>query len=47
MPTTSKSVYFTNGQKQTARFAKALEHPVRIAILQLLIAQTCCYHDDM
>ena len=36
MPTTSKSSYFTNEQEQTARFAKALGHPVRIAILQLL-----------
>jgi ArsR family transcriptional regulator len=47
MPTTSKSNYFTNEQEQTARFAKALGHPVRIAILQLLNNQTCCYHGDM
>jgi len=47
MPNTSKSGYFTNEQEQTARFAKALGHPVRIAILQLLNNQTCCYHGDM
>jgi DNA-binding transcriptional ArsR family regulator len=47
MPTSSKSTYFTTEQEQTARFAKALGHPVRIAILQLLNAQTCCYHGDM
>ncbi len=47
MHTTSKSGYFTNEQEQTARFAKALGHPVRIAILQLLNNQTCCYHGDM
>lgn len=47
MPTSSKSTYFTTEQEQTARFAKALGHPVRIAILQLLSAQTCCYHGDM
>jgi ArsR family transcriptional regulator len=47
MPTTSKSDYFTNEQEQTARFAKALGHPVRIAILQLLNNQTCCFHGDM
>lgn len=47
MPTTSKSSYFTNEQEQTARFAKALGHPVRIAILQLLNNQTCCFHGDM
>jgi ArsR family transcriptional regulator len=47
MATTSKSDYFTNEQEQTARFAKAMGHPVRIAILQLLNAQTCCFHGDM
>jgi ArsR family transcriptional regulator, arsenate/arsenite/antimonite-responsive transcriptional repressor len=47
MPTIIKSVYFTTKQEQTARFAKALGHPVRIAILQLLNNQTCCYHGDM
>ena len=38
---------YTVEQEQTARFAKALSHPVRIAILQLLASQTCCYHGDM
>ena len=47
MATSKKSSYFTNEQEQTARFAKALSHPVRIAILQLLNSQTCCYHGDM
>ncbi len=47
MSNTSKSAYFTNEQEQTAQFAKALGHPVRIAILQLLNNQTCCYHGDM
>lgn len=37
----------TTEQKQVARFAKALGHPVRIAILQMLSKQTCCYHGDM
>ena len=35
---------FTKEQEQLARFAKALGHPVRIAILQMLAKQTCCYH---
>jgi DNA-binding HxlR family transcriptional regulator len=39
--------YFTAEQKQAARFAKALGHPVRIAILELLSSQACCYHGDM
>lgn len=47
MKTTSKSDYFTTEQEQTARFAKALGHPVRIAILQLLNSQACCFHGDM
>jgi len=34
-------------QEQLARFAKALGHPVRIAILRLLAKKTCCYHGDM
>jgi predicted transcriptional regulator len=47
MSKTSKSNYFTSEQEQTARFAKALGHPVRISILQLLNNQTCCFHGDM
>jgi predicted transcriptional regulator len=37
----------TKEQEQLARFAKALGHPIRIAILQMLARQTCCYHGDM
>ncbi|MDY5969020.1 MAG: metalloregulator ArsR/SmtB family transcription factor [Bacteroidales bacterium] len=37
----------TEEQEQLARFAKALGHPIRIAILQLLAKQQCCYHGDM
>ncbi len=47
MPSIIKTDYFTIEQEQTARFAKALGHPVRIAILELLSSQTCCYHGDM
>ena len=47
MPSTSKTGYFTTEQEQTARFAKAMGHPVRIAILGLLNSQSCCYHGDM
>ena len=38
---------FTDEQAQLARFAKALGHPVRVAILQMLAQQSCCYHGDM
>lgn len=37
----------TKDQEQMARWAKALGHPVRIAILQMLASQQCCYHGDM
>jgi predicted transcriptional regulator len=37
----------TKEQIQLARYAKALGHPVRVAILQMLAKQTCCYHGDM
>lgn len=37
----------TAEQESLARFAKALGHPIRIAILQMLTKQTCCYHGDM
>jgi len=37
----------TNEQVQLARFAKALGHPIRVAVLQMLAKQTCCYHGDM
>ena len=38
---------FTEEQMHLARIAKALGHPVRIAILQMLAGQSCCYHGDM
>lgn len=47
MPSIINKEYFTKAEVQTARFAKAMGHPVRIAILQLLNSQACCYHGDM
>lgn len=37
----------TDQQEQLARFAKALGHPIRIAILEMLATRSCCYHGDM
>ena len=34
-------------QEQVARFAKAMGHPARIAILQFLAKQTTCYFGDI
>lgn len=38
---------FNDNQKRIARYAKALGHPVRVYILQLLAAQSCCYSGDL
>ena len=34
-------------QEKLARIAKALGHPVRIYVLQLLSKQSCCYSGDL
>ena len=38
---------YTVKQEQVARFAKAMGHPARIAILQFLAKQTTCYFGDI
>ncbi|MDT8394625.1 MAG: metalloregulator ArsR/SmtB family transcription factor [Bacteroidales bacterium] len=37
----------TAEQKKLARYAKAMGHPVRIYVLELLSAQNCCYSGDL
>jgi len=37
----------TETRNELADYAQALCHPVRIAILQLLLSQKCCYHGDL
>ena len=39
--------HITLEQIELARFAKALSHPVRIYILNLLSRQSCCYSGDL
>ena len=34
-------------QKKAARYAKAMGHPVRMYILELLLNQSCCYSGDL
>ena len=34
-------------QKAMARFAKAMGHPVRMYVLDLLSKQSCCYSGDL
>ncbi len=38
---------YTINQEQTARFAKAMGHPARIAILEFLAKQTQCYFGEI
>lgn len=41
------NIKFTESQKQAARYAKALSHPVRLYIIDLLSRQSCCYSGDL
>jgi len=34
-------------QKKMARYAKAMGHPIRIYVLELLSRQSCCYSGDL
>lgn len=34
-------------QKKLARYAKAMGHPIRMYVLQLLSSQSCCYSGDI
>jgi DNA-binding transcriptional ArsR family regulator len=38
---------YTNEQKKVARYAKAMGHPVRMYVLELLSRQSCCYSGDL
>ncbi len=37
----------TDKQRRMARYAKALGHPVRVYVMQLLSKQSCCYSGDL
>ncbi len=37
----------TEKQKKIARYAKAMGHPIRMYVLQLLSLQSCCYSGDL
>jgi ArsR family transcriptional regulator, arsenate/arsenite/antimonite-responsive transcriptional repressor len=34
-------------QQKTARYAKAMGHPVRLYVLEVLSKQDCCYSGDL
>ena len=42
-----KEDVLTEEQKTIARFAKAMGHPIRMYVLELLSRQTCCYSGDL
>ncbi|MCL3779451.1 ArsR family transcriptional regulator [Prolixibacteraceae bacterium JC049] len=37
----------TEKQQRIARYAKAMGHPVRVYVLDLLSRQSCCYSGDL
>ena len=38
---------YTEKQELVAKYGNALGNPVRVAILELLSKQSCCFHGDM
>ncbi|MCB2197519.1 MAG: metalloregulator ArsR/SmtB family transcription factor [Bacteroidetes bacterium] len=34
-------------QKRLARYAKAIGHPIRLYVLEILSKQSCCYSGDL
>ena len=43
----AKNNIYSEEQILKARFAKALGHPVRVYIIELLSKQSCCYSGDL
>jgi DNA-binding transcriptional ArsR family regulator len=46
-PKASADLSISPQQESAARFAKAMGHPVRMYILELLSKQSCCYSKDL
>lgn len=47
MRLTKEDITYSEDEAQLALYAKALSHPVRIAILKELEGQSCCYTGDL
>ncbi len=43
----TKKEVLTDEQKKVARYAKAMGHPIRMYVLELLSKQSCCYSGDL
>jgi ArsR family transcriptional regulator, arsenate/arsenite/antimonite-responsive transcriptional repressor len=42
-----KVAILTEEQKKASRYAKAMGHPIRMYVLELLSKQSCCYSGDL
>ena len=42
-----KQEILTDEQKKIARYAKAMGHPIRMYVLELLSNQNCCYSGNL
>ena len=47
MTRTLADIQYSKQEKEIANLAKALSHPVRVQILNLLKKQTCCFTGDL
>ena len=47
MKRTIKDIEYSKDAEQTARFAKAMAHPVRLTILKYLSNESCCFTTDL
>ena len=43
----AKNNIITENEKKLARYSKALSHPIRVHILEILSKQACCYSGDL
>lgn len=43
----NKKDILTEKQRKKARYAKAMGHPIRMYVLELLVKQSCCYSGDL
>ena len=43
----TKKEVLTDEQKKVARYSKAMGHPIRMYVLELLLNQSCCYSGDL
>ncbi|PLX03781.1 MAG: transcriptional regulator [Marinilabiliales bacterium] len=42
-----ENIYLDDSQSKAARYAKAMGHPIRMYVLNLLSKQSCCYSGDL